>query len=331
MPLLRDESERADLQSSSAPAPAGWPPKRQPRTGARSEAATPARRKSGGRAAPATWPGGLFSTCSNPACSSGWLHLLRKRTVPVFEGGWVCSAACASAAIEAAVRRETEGKRVDPSIHRHRVPLGLVMLEQGWITADQLRQALDAQRSAGQGKLGQWLVRQQGIPEQLVTRALSLQWSCAVLPLEQHDPEAMAPILPRLFVEAFGVLPIRVAAGAILYLGFEERPDPVVALALERMAGLRVEPGLVPESLFRSAHKRMLNAVFPPTELLEAVSESPLVRALTRAVERVKPIEARLVRVHDCLWLRMWTRPQSTAIPEASGIEDVICSLATDA
>jgi hypothetical protein len=75
----------------------------------------------------------------------------------------------------------------------------------------------------------------------------------------------------------------------------------------------------------------MLSATFPPAELLEAVSEASLVRALTRAIERVKPIEARLVRMHDCLWLRMWTRPQSTAVPEASGVEDVICSLAMDA
>ena len=33
--------------------------------------------------------------------------------------------------------------------HRHRIPLGLVMLEQGWITSGQLRQALDAQKVAG--------------------------------------------------------------------------------------------------------------------------------------------------------------------------------------
>jgi hypothetical protein len=256
--------------------------------------------------------------------------LLRKRSGPVFEGGWLCSAACTAARVEAAVRREMEGKRVDLATHRHRVPLGLVMLEQGWITSEQLRQAVDAQRTAGHGKLGQWLMRQQGIPGQLVARALSLQWSCAVLPLEQHDPEAMAPVLPRLFVDAFGALPIRVAAGAILYLGFEDRPDQVTALAIERMSGLRVEAGMVPEALFRAAHERMLSAVYPPIELLEATSELPLVRVLTRAVERARPVEAKLVRMHDCLWLRMWTRPQAGAVPEPSGVEDVICSLAAD-
>ncbi len=78
--------------------------------------------------------GRLFSTCANPACSTGWLHLWRSRTAPVFEGGWSCSMACTIARLEAAVRRETEGRSAEPFTHRHRIPLGLVMLEQGWIT-----------------------------------------------------------------------------------------------------------------------------------------------------------------------------------------------------
>jgi len=181
--------------------------------------------------------------------------------------------------------------------HRHRIPLGLVMLEQGWITSEQLRKAIEAQRSAGEGRVGDWLVSTQGVPEQLVTRALSLQWSCPVLPLDRHDPEQMAAALPRLFVEAFGVLPLRVAAGSILYCGFEDRLDPALALAAERISGLRVESGLVRGSLFQTAHARMLTACFPRAELVEASSESPLVRALTKFIERTRPVESKLVRV----------------------------------
>jgi len=60
---------------------------------------------------------------------------------------------------------------------------------------------------AGAGRLGHWLERQQGVSEQLVTRALGLQWSCPVMPLEFHDAEALAVLVPRLFVDAFGALP----------------------------------------------------------------------------------------------------------------------------
>lgn len=271
--------------------------------------------------------GGIFETCANPGCGSGWLRLLRSRSTPVFEGGWTCSPNCTTARIQAAVCREMEGRGSTEESHRHRIPLGLVMLEQGWISPGQLRQALDAQRTAGAGRLGLWLVRQQGVSEQLVTRALGLQWSCPVLPLEFHDAEALAVLVPRLFVDAFGALPLRVAAGRLLYLGFEDRLDPVVALAAERMSGLQVESGVVQSSLFRRAHMRMLNQKFPAVELIEAGSEPAAVHVLAKAVERTRPVEAKLVRVHDCLWLRMWRRALCGLLPEPGAIEDVICSI----
>lgn len=331
MPLLKGESKPGATKgkASTERSPGAWW-----RAAWDSDAFAPESESPGGlgerpgiRLPPGAGSAGVFSTCANSECGSGWLHLLRSRSGPIFEGGWNCSASCTAVRVESAVRRELEGRRSELLSHRHRVPLGLVMLENGWITSEQLRQALDAQKAAGQGRLGRWLMHQHGIPEQRVTRALSVQWNCPVLPLDYHDPEAMAPILPRLFVEAFGALPLRVAAGQILYLGFEERLDPVVSLAIERMAGLRVEAGLVRDSLFESAHRRMLESAFPRADLIETGSEAPLVRILSRALERGKPIESRLVRVHDCLWLRMWSRPQSSSVPVADGVEDVICSL----
>jgi hypothetical protein len=272
---------------------------------------------------------GMFETCANPGCRSGWLHLWRGRSAPIFENGWNCSAECSFERMQEAVRRELEGRGSAEIKHRHRIPLGLLMLEQGWITSEQLRRAIEAQKAAGGGRLGYWLVTQQGVSERLVTRALSLQWSCPVLPLEFHDAEAMAPLMPRLFLDAFGALPLRVAAGKLIYLGFEDRLDPVLGLALARMARMRVESGLVQESLFRPAHGRMLETKFAPVELLEAASEPAVARALSRAVERVKPVESRLVRVHDCLWLRMWRREQVGPVPDAGSIQDIICAIGT--
>jgi hypothetical protein len=308
MPLLKNSSEVSDLRSTVPAVNASL------RAG---------EMKSPGNA-------GIFAKCGNAECSSGWLHLWRSRSGPIFEGCWSCSAACTTARIEAAVRRELEGRSANVVQHRHRVPLGLVMLEQGWINSDQLREALDAQKASGHGRLGDWLIHQVGVSEQLVTRALSLQWSCPVLSFDFHGPEVLSPVLPRLFVDAFGALPLRVAAGRILYLGFEDRLDPVVALAIERMGALRVEMGLVASTQFRLAHKRMLNTSFPKTELVEASSELVVARVLTKIVERVKPLESRLVRLHDCLWLRMWRSPRNGPLSEISEVEDVVCSLQTN-
>ncbi len=281
-----------------------------------------------GQAQPGTRPR-LLETCGNPYCRSGWLHLWRSRTGPLFEGAWNCSEECTAERLRTAVRRELAGRGNGPERHRHRVPIGLLMLEQGWISEKQLRSAVENQRAHGAGRIGQWLMAKEGVTEELVTRALGLQWSCPVLPLQAHDPEALAPLLPRFFVDAFGALPLRVAAGKVIYLGFEDRLDPILALALERMAGLRVEGGIVTGSQFASAHARMLEARFPSAELIEAASEPVLVRALARRVEQLRPVESRIVRVHDCLWLRLWTAPQAGPIPQAAGVCDVICTLAS--
>lgn len=268
-----------------------------------------------------------LETCANPACRSGWLHLLCSRLAPVFEGGWTCSPKCTQARVAQAVQRELDCRAEPAEARPHRIPLGLTMLEQGWITAGQLRAALEAQRTAGGGRLGSWLVRQQGVSEKLVTRALGLQWSCPVLWMDFHDAEALAGLLPRLFVDAFGAMPLRVAAGKLLYLGFEDRLDPVLALAIERMTGLRVESGLVQSSLFGPAHTRMLGAKFPRVTLIEAGSEMAAVQALAKAVERARPVAAKLARVHECLWLRMALTPQTGPLPEIDSVEDLICSI----
>jgi Type II secretion system (T2SS), protein E, N-terminal domain len=271
-------------------------------------------------------PPGIFRTCANPRCRTGRLQLWRRRETPVFEGGWCCSENCTRARVEAALGREMDGWGNRAEVHQHRIPLGLAMLEQGWITHEDLRKALHAQKTSGAGKLGWWLVRQGSASEELVTRGMGLQWGCPVLDTESAKPEELAVLIPRFFVDAFGALPLRVTAGRILYLGFESSLDPVLALAVERMTGLNVECGLVEEAHFRRAHAGMLEAHFPGAELLEAATGRALAGAFTSAIEQAEPVEARLARVHDCLWLRLWLRSQRGVLPEERSIRDLIGS-----
>ena len=51
----------------------------------------------------------------------------------------------------------------------HRIPLGLVLLSKKQITPEQLRTALDAQRSAGRGRIGEWLQELGFVNERQVT------------------------------------------------------------------------------------------------------------------------------------------------------------------
>lgn len=270
---------------------------------------------------------GVFTQCANLSCRSGWMHLFRRRSLPIFEGGWTCSPACTEAMLLAAVRRERDGRGTAHPAGRHRIPLGLLMLEQGWITSRQLHDAVGAQKAAGTGRLGDWLVAQHATDEATVTRALGLQWSSPVLSVEPAGVGGLASLMPRLFLEAFGALPLRIAANQILYLGFEQSLDPVLSLAVGRMLGMRVEDAIVSSSAFQEVQRSMLAAEFPPVRLAEAVSESSAAQLLARCVERVQPVNARLIRVHDCLWLRMWLLNDARMVPDVGSVSDVICSI----
>jgi hypothetical protein len=229
--------------------------------------------------------------------------------------------------MRAAVQREMEGWAPVQEPYRHRIPLGLMMLEQGWITAPQLRHAVEAQKRTGNLRIGEWLVKQGAADEASVSRALSMQWGCPVLPLRDGRGTAEAGVLPHLFIEAFKVLPVRIGGDKLLYLGFEERKDTVLALAVERMTGARVESAIVQSSDFRNASATLLAAVFPPVQYVEAVSEEAAAHVLARSIERAQPVNSRLVRVRNWLWFRMFLNRRNSTATKIEPVSDVICTI----
>ena len=245
-------------------------------------------------------------TCGNIECTSTWTAPWRNRRRPIFEGQWGCSGRGVFAMVKAAVNRELgEGEEV-VAPHRHRVPLGLVMLAQGWITHPQLRQALEAQRANGSGRIGDWLVAECGLETEQITRGLSMQWSCPVLSMKGFEPEAMALSVPKVFVEEFGVLPLRVAGQRILYLAFEDRLDASASLALEQMTELKVESGLMDGVQFREARTTLLQCDAVEAHLEAATSTASLAARIAAILEQKRSVAARLVRLHQYYWLRTW-------------------------
>jgi hypothetical protein len=245
--------------------------------------------------------------CGNAECSSGWTVPWRSRRRPIFEEQWGCSGRCVLAMVRAAVRRELgDGAAAAVAPHRHRVPLGLMMLAQGWITQAQLRKALDAQREHGTGRIGDWLIAECGVDPEKVTRALSMQWGCPVLTTDGFSPDAMALTMPRIFAEEFGFLPLRVAGSRILYLGFEDRMDASAALALEQMSDLKAESGLVDEAHFRAARRKMLECDGVTLKLERMADTDVLAGRITAILEQKQPVASRLVRLHEYFWLRIW-------------------------
>lgn len=228
--------------------------------------------------------------------------------------------------VRAAVRREAGADSFAP--YRHRIPLGLVLVDRGQITPDQLRDAVRHQESAGDAaRLGQWLVASGIVSETVLTRALSLQWNCPVFSPGAFRAGEVASALPRFFAEALGAVPLRVLGGQTLCLAFSGGVDRSLAYAAERLLGLKVSSGLVRDSEFSAAQAEFLAAPAPRSRLIEVSGATALARLVTSLIETEKPVEARLARVHGFWWLRLWRRaPGEAGLPDCADVEDILCA-----
>jgi hypothetical protein len=265
--------------------------------------------------------------CGAPGCNGGWTRPWKNRTRPIFEEEWGCGGRCLQNIVRAAVRRETgDATALEMEApHRHRVPLGLVLLAQGWITHPQLQTALEAQRNSGHGRIGDWLAQSCGLDEERITRGLGMQWSCPILAREGFAPAAMALVMPRRFVTEFGLLPLRVAGSSLLYMAFENRMDAAAALAVEQMSGLKVESGLLGATEFAEVRAGLLAAKSVPVETSLQRDADALTTSIVKILENRQPIASRMVRVHGLYWLRLWLESgaigRSGTLPEST--EDV--------
>ncbi len=246
-------------------------------------------------------------SCAVRNCT-GWIKPWKNRRRPIFEAGWGCSDRCLETLVHGAVRREFgEGSTYLPAEpHRHRVPLGLVLLTQGWITQKQLQEALEAQRLHGHGRIGHWLIKVCGVPQERITRGLCAQWNCPALTLDGFSAAAMAFAMPKRLIAECGLLPVRTAGSTLLYLASEDRMDAAVSLAMEQMSGLRVECGLLPDAQFAATRTALLEAEGIPATTHTVRSADTLTASLVKVIEQRQPLASKLVRVHQYYWLRLW-------------------------
>ena len=237
-----------------------------------------------------------------------------------------------------AVRREVGDAGSDESIarHRHRIPLGLVLLAQGWITHAQLQAALKAQRASGEGRIGDWLIEGCGLSADRVTRGLGVQWNCPVLSLDGFSPSSMALVMPPALAVQLGLIPVRTAGRSLLYMGFATCMNAAAALAVERMSGLRVESGLLAEPDFTQACASLKRADAAPLHRATVPNQDALCEAVARAIEQRQPVAARLVRVQQFYWLRLWLENGARSgvgdvQPDSQDVEDHLFSIGAGA
>lgn len=271
-------------------------------------------------------------------CPRRWQHRigLRCASRPVFEGAWNCGEDCLRRRIAEAVRRESSAGLSGVRQFRHRVPLGLLLLQAGVVNKDELQEALQAQRQAGRGLLGEWLQKILGVHETTITKALAKQWSCALVEFDRSAPmdQRLALWAPRDLLWSAGAIPAGPNEHGRLRLAFVESVDTSLMVAIERMSGEHVERGIMTPGDYRQAAECHveLEPVACISETVETTVE--LIELLGRRAVDAQPVASRLVRVHDFYWMRMWldekTLNQGVAHLPASpeGLQDVLVRMA---
>lgn len=250
-------------------------------------------------------------TCQSPECKQRHrLHAWYRRPYSIeLQGGRCCSPQCLQSAITRMVG-DWLPIEAPPEPRPHRIPLGLLLLSRNLITADQLRQAVQAQQQNGYGRLGEWLCERRMVAEGQITAAVALQWARPIFPLSQsHSWQQCRGWLPMTLIENCRMAPLHFAADRqTLFVGFTQDIDFQVLEAIQSVYGCRTEPCIVSDSSLnavvaefrlRSVHRSAVDLLFEETDVEEIGS---IVR---QYAQRLTSRQIRLSVVPPFLWVRL--------------------------
>lgn len=243
--------------------------------------------------------------CAACGSSSGFVDYLRRRENGIqLHASWCCSPKCFEGAAQRRITELLSQQEVAGWEHRHRMPLGLLLLSHGVIDRMQLESALEAQRSAGNGRIGEWLQRLGYASEREITRALSVQWGC---PMVRDSGLRPSPdyALPLPLLTSYDVVPVHyVAATRKLYMAFCSRIDRSLLYAAGQMLECDTEACVMGESVInRQLESARQNA---GDEVVFETTQGPAEMAkicCSYALE-LRANQMRLVRCGHYIWVR---------------------------
>lgn len=223
---------------------------------------------------------------------------------------WFCSPEC----FESGLRDELAVvlRVAVPALPQtNRIPLGLVMVAQGMISSAQLQHALQAQRAAGEGKIGEWLMRLGAVSEAQVTAALAAQQGCPVFAATEVQPLPPAMFLPPPLAQQFHAVPVFYSRPqGSLYVGHREAVQHRFLTALEHMLQCRIEPCILAADRFAIQLERESRLAEEHAVLIgQRQTVRELVSAILTYAEQFRGEYCRLTRCHDWLWGRL-LRPE---------------------
>jgi hypothetical protein len=225
---------------------------------------------------------------------------------------WYCSVHCFELAAATEVERLLEARPGAP--RSHRLPLGLLLLERGQVTTAQLRTALQRQREAGRGRIGEWLIAMGFVGEEQIVLALAQQWACPVLRLPPATAFPQNLDVPHQLLRSFRVYPIRfMEPSRTLYLAVCEQINHSLLQALGLMLECQIAPGLI-----SSRAMDALLASYRPGPAHSGVGfdgyrqPAEIARITASYVGHLGAEAVRVARCDQMLWVHLQAERQST-------------------
>jgi len=256
----------------------------------------------------ASQPPCALACCSGP--QSLWQRLRHRPSGTFLQGVFYCQPQC----LETALIGQISRLRVmaPPPQPPNRIPLGLLMVARGKLSYIEVRAALEAQRRARYGKIGEWIEKLGFATEQEVTSALALQWGCPVATSFDSSTIQSPGSIPLPILEAFQMLPLNyVAPTNTLYLAFGERVDHAALYAIERTLACRTQPCVAGRKSIACQldsmrqMPRLSDVEFGPMNDL-----AEMARIASSYTARLSPEEVRLCRIGRFIWLRLDVRAE---------------------
>lgn len=186
----------------------------------------------------------------------------------------------------------------------------MLLLSRQQLTAEQLRIALETQRVAGRGRIGDWIQSLGFANEMQVTAALARQWSCPLLRANSSLTLTLsAPHIPPTLLETFTMIPVNyVEATSTLHIAFAEGIDYTTLYAIERMTGCHTEPCVAAPSFVR-AQLQLPSLRAEHEAVFECVSDTAeFCRIVHSYASRLSASEIRLARCGPYIWIRLRRR-----------------------
>ncbi len=242
--------------------------------------------------------------CDSARPRSRWQRMHRRSSGVRLHGRRYCGADCLRQALLQALS-ESGPAAERAAIASHRVPLGLLLLSRQQLSAEQLRCALEAQRNAGRGKIGEWLQHLGFATELDVTAALARQWRCPLLREAANLFADHCPAIPLPLLESFQMIPVElVESNRSLLVAFSRAVDHTALYAIERMLGYHTEPCLVTASAMRQGLLALAGIRVSDDVVFERVEDSECARIIASYAAKLAACEIRLARCGKHLWAR---------------------------